>query len=124
MRTKKAFSILLSLLFMMILAACGGGVSTQPVSSTGGDAGGSGVAILSWSAPTTNVDGTPLVDLAGYKIYYGTAHGSYSTVRDVGTITTVTINNLAPRTYYFVATTYNAMGLESTYSNEIVKTIQ
>ncbi len=29
-----------------------------------------GQAILSWTAPTTNEDGTPLTDLAGYKLYY------------------------------------------------------
>ena len=27
---------------------------------------------LSWDPPTTNADGTPLTDLAGYKVYYGT----------------------------------------------------
>jgi hypothetical protein len=32
----------------------------------------SGQATLSWDPPTTNVDGTPLTDLAGYKVYYGT----------------------------------------------------
>jgi hypothetical protein len=27
----------------------------------------------SWTAPTTNVDGTPLTDLASYRVYYGTS---------------------------------------------------
>jgi len=35
-----------------------------------------GSALLSWNAPSTNEDGTPLTDLAGYKIYYGTATGN------------------------------------------------
>ena len=26
---------------------------------------------LSWTAPTTNADGTPLKDLHGYNVYYG-----------------------------------------------------
>jgi len=28
---------------------------------------------LSWNAPTTNADGTPLTDLAGYHVYLGTS---------------------------------------------------
>ena len=28
---------------------------------------------ISWNAPTTNADGTPLTDLANYRIYMGTA---------------------------------------------------
>src|ERR1700693_3523611 len=29
-----------------------------------------GTATLTWTAPTTNVDGTPLTDLTGYRIYF------------------------------------------------------
>jgi hypothetical protein len=32
-----------------------------------------GSATLSWAAPTENMDGTPLTNLAGYQIYYGTS---------------------------------------------------
>jgi hypothetical protein len=32
-----------------------------------------GVLDASWTAPTTNQDGTPLTDLAGYRLYYGTS---------------------------------------------------
>src|SRR3989449_11603846 len=35
----------------------------------------SGVLNASWVAPTTNTDGTPLTDLASYRIYYGQATG-------------------------------------------------
>src|SRR5258705_3518776 len=28
---------------------------------------------LGWNAPTTNADGTPLTDLAGYHVYLGTS---------------------------------------------------
>jgi hypothetical protein len=28
---------------------------------------------LAWDAPTTNADGTPLTDLAGYRVYFGTS---------------------------------------------------
>jgi len=33
-----------------------------------------------WTAPTTNTDGTPLMDLAGYNIYVGNAPGQFTTV--------------------------------------------
>jgi len=28
-------------------------------------------AVVFWSAPTENVDNTPLTDLIGFKVYYG-----------------------------------------------------
>src|SRR6267378_2778722 len=34
-----------------------------------------GVLDASWIAPTTNTDGSPLTDLAAYRIYYGSASG-------------------------------------------------
>ncbi len=39
--------------------------------------------ILSWAAPTQNEDGSPLTDLAGYRIRYGERSGSYSNYRGV-----------------------------------------
>src|SRR5437899_589710 len=33
--------------------------------------GSAGVLDASWSAPTTNTDGSPLIDLASYRVYYG-----------------------------------------------------
>jgi Bacterial Ig domain len=32
-----------------------------------------GVLDASWTAPTTNTDGTPLTDLSAYRVYYGTS---------------------------------------------------
>jgi hypothetical protein len=78
---------------------------------------------LSWTAPTTNTDGTQLKDLAGYKVYYGTASRTYSTAIDVGKVTNCQINNLTDGlTYYFAVTAYDTSKNESTYSNEVSKT--
>jgi hypothetical protein len=56
---------------------------------------------------------------AGYNIYYGTACGCYSNKINVGNVTSATITNLsAGVTYYFSATTYDADGGESAFSNE------
>jgi len=52
------------------------------------------VVTLSWNAPTTSADGTPLTDLAGYKIYYGTSSRAYSTAIDVGNVTKHMVSNL------------------------------
>ena len=38
-----------------------------------------GSAALSWAVPTENTDGTPLTNLAGYQIYYGTSATAGST---------------------------------------------
>ncbi|MFO0754220.1 MAG: fibronectin type III domain-containing protein [Thermodesulfovibrionales bacterium] len=76
---------------------------------------------LSWDAPTTNTDGSPLNDLAGYKVYYGTAPGSYSPPVTVGNVTSYTISGLSGGTYYFTVTAYDTAGNESSYSNEVSK---
>ena len=83
-----------------------------------------GTATLSWDAPTTNADGTPLTDLAGYKVYYGTASHTYSQNIDVNNVTTYTVNNLTDgTTYFFTVTAYDTGSNESAYSNEVSKTI-
>ncbi len=81
---------------------------------------------LAWDAPTTNADGTPLTDLAGYKIYHALMSGGYvaGTGIDVGKVLTKTLTNFCEGTYYFVATAYDTSGNESAYSNEVFKTIK
>ena len=81
---------------------------------------------LSWTPPTQNEDGSPLEDLAGYKIYWGTSPGFYpnSVTLDNPGLTTYVVENLAPGTYEFVATAFNASGMESVYSNIATRTLQ
>ena len=84
-----------------------------------------GSATLTWTAPTQNEDGSPLLDLAGYKIYYGTSSGNYSneiTINNPG-LTTYVVNSLAPNTWYFVSTAFNSSGVQSDFSNETSKTV-
>ena len=82
-----------------------------------------GEAKLSWQAPTTNEDGTPLTDLAGYKLYYSKTQGNYLAPVDVHNVLTHTIT-LGDGTWYFVVTAYDTSGNESAYSNEVSKTIK
>jgi hypothetical protein len=84
-----------------------------------------GNVTLSWAAPTQNADGSPLQDLAGYKIYYGKSSRTYDHEIHIGSpsITTYVVDNLVPDTYYFAATSFNSSGVESEYSGEAVRTV-
>ena len=79
--------------------------------------------ILSWTPPTQNTDGSPLIDLAGYNIYYGLLKGDYPNKISIDNpgIATFVVENLTPNTYYFVATSVNSSGIESDYSNVVTK---
>ncbi len=66
-------------------------------------------------------DANPERNLGGYRIYYGLASRSYSSMVDVGNQTNYTIFDLDDhRTYYFAVTAYNIKGtIESSFSNEV-----
>src|SRR5262245_5205166 len=87
---------------------------------------GVGSATLSWLPPTANTDGSPLTNLAGYKVYWGLSQGNYPnsvTLANPG-LASYVVSNLSPGTYFFVVTAYNADGTESSFSSAASKTIQ
>ncbi len=79
---------------------------------------------LAWDAPTANADGTPLTDLAGYRVYWGTSAGSTTppcntNSTSVGNVTTFRLTGLAGGTTYSVrVTAVDTSGNESGCSNE------
>ena len=82
-------------------------------------------ATLNWTPPTQNEDGSPLMDLAGYKIYWGTVRGQYThsvTINNPG-ISSYVVENLSPGTYEFASTSFNSDGTESDFSNPVVKVL-
>ena len=80
---------------------------------------------ISWNSPEANTDGTLITDLSGYRVYYGTQSGDYSTAINVGETTTYQITNLSPgNTYYFTVTAYDSSMNESGFSNEACKSIE
>jgi len=84
-----------------------------------------GTALISWTPPTENTDSSPLTDLAGYKIYYGTTPGNYGipiTINNPG-LSSYLVENLASSNWYFVMVAFNSSGIESSYSTEVSKTI-
>jgi len=80
-------------------------------------------ALLTWQAPTKNVDGTT-ANLSGYKVYYGNSSKSYSQSVSVGGASTLQrAIVLTPGTWYFAIAAIDAQGGESAKSNEVSKLI-
>src|SRR5579872_5861266 len=72
---------------------------------------------LSWE-PSTNSA------VIGYNLYYGGASGNYTNEISVGAVTKARNSGLSDGdTYYFAATSYDAFGDESVFSDEISYTI-
>jgi len=73
-------------------------------------------ATLTWNAVSDP-------SLSGYKVYIGTASGTYTKIIPVGNTTFYTIDSLTTgTTYFFAVTAYNSAG-ESSPSNEVSKSI-
>jgi hypothetical protein len=85
-----------------------------------------GGATLSWTPPTANTDGTSLTNLAGYRIAYGTSSTALTSTIQVANpgLSSYTLSNLAPGTYYFAVRAYTTSGTESSNSNVQTKIIQ
>jgi hypothetical protein len=88
--------------------------TTAPFSITVMGEAASGVASLRWEMPPSNVDGSPLDDLAGYRILYGRSSDNLdrSILINDPTITSYEISSLTPGTWYFAVVAVNAGGLE------------
>jgi hypothetical protein len=151
--TAARMSLTACVMVAAMLSACGGGntdTGTDPASAAQGTGGTTpntpapnpgtpspgaptpppppptGSIALSWSAPATNSDGTPITDLAGYRVYYGTASGYYTdnvTITNPSTLS-ATISNLPADTYFVIVRAFNSVNAESQASAEVSKTIQ
>lgn len=118
---------ILALALPLLLAACGGGGggvsgNSSPAGAVGpSSATTSNSAALAWDTVTAT-------NLAGYRVYYGTAPGNYLQPRgqgiSVGNVTSYTAIGLSNGTrYYFAVTAFDTSGNESGYSNEAIKDI-
>ncbi len=103
------------------LPAFGITVQANNTSSTGN-------AVLNWTIPSQNTDGSALTDLTGYVIYYGTSANTSELTNSItisgGSTTTATIDGLtAGTTYYFSIASVSSTGGEGAKSNPASKTI-
>ena len=86
----------------------------------------SGTPTASQVGTYANVDGSPLTNLSGYRVYWGTAVGDYPnsvTLNNPG-LASYVVENLGPGNYYFVVSALSSAGTESSFSNVGSKTIQ
>lgn len=101
------------------LSACSGLEDQSEVTAEG-------TVTVSWTAPQTRADGTPMVlsEIGGYRVYYGTQTGIYTDEVDIddGTAEQVTVET-GSGDYFFVVTTVDTEGRESEFSQEITITI-
>lgn len=84
-----------------------------------------GMAQLSWQAPTTRTDGSPLDDLQGYRIKYGLAPDQLPClveIRDPG-VTTWKVTGLSTGTWYFAVVSFDSGFVESDLSGVVSKRI-
>jgi hypothetical protein len=84
-----------------------------------------GSATVSWSPPTSFEDGTPIANLAGYRVVYGQSSSELSQAVTIASadITSATIEDLAPGTWFFAVKAYTTASVESDLSSVASKTI-
>jgi hypothetical protein len=108
-----------------LLSGCNDpGSGTASTNSTPA-ASGTGSVTLSWEAPTTNTNGSPLTNLAGYRIYYGFSPTDLSQTVQINTvgIQTYVLDDLPSGTWYFAVMALSSSGDESALSNVVEMTI-
>jgi hypothetical protein len=84
-----------------------------------------GVASLQWEAPPSKCDGSPLDDLAGYRIVYGRNADDldHSIFVNDPSRTSYDFSTLAEGIWYFAVIAVNANGLEGPPSTAAMKSI-
>lgn len=110
---------------IVVSVSDGSATASLPAFSIAVSQDGLGSVTLEWLPPESNTDGSYAGDLAGYVIYWGTEPGNYDQqvrIDNVG-LTAYVVDSLEPSTYYFTATAFNSAGVESDFSNEVVRSV-
>jgi hypothetical protein len=127
------YRLLFAALLISVLTGCGSRMTTGTTAATGADTttntqtqSTSQSVNLAWRAPATRTDGSylPNNDLAGYRVYMGTASNNLAPLVDLNdeTITSYSVGNLPAGSYYFAVSAYDTDGLESSFS-QILKIV-
>jgi hypothetical protein len=104
--------------FILTCFNASGAKTSEKATVTVIDAAAAGTATLSWNAPTSNVNGTPITPLKGYTIYYGNSAGSMtqSLVVSGAATTGAEITGLGSGTWYFGVSADATDGTQSAMS--------
>ena len=105
---------LMSVVLSLLVSGCQSSESDPAAAASMGNGG----VTVSWVAPVQNEDGTPLIDLAGFRLRHGARYGAYSseiTIQNPGA-TSYRVTGLAPGLYYFVVSAIDHDGLEGARS--------
>jgi hypothetical protein len=80
---------------------------------------------INWTPPTENTNGSPLTNLAGYNIHYGTSSATLTKTISISNpgIATYVVSNLTPGKYYFAVAAVNSAGTESPFSASVSATV-
>jgi hypothetical protein len=105
--------------FILTCFNSSGAKTSKKATVTVVDAAAAGTATLSWNAPTSNVNGTPITPLKGYTIYYGNSEGAMtqSLVVSGAATTSAEITGLGSGTWYFAVAADAADGTQSAKSD-------
>jgi hypothetical protein len=85
-----------------------------------------GTITVSWTPSTEREDGSPLTNVGGHRIYWGTKIGEYPNVVSIDNpgITTYVVDGLVAATYYLAATTFDSDGVESELSAPVTVAVR
>jgi hypothetical protein len=84
-----------------------------------------GTALVRWTAPTQNSNGSTLTNLGSFRVVYGTAANALNQSFAVSDVTArqATIQSLTPGTWYFAVRARTTTNLESSDSNVASKAV-
>jgi hypothetical protein len=110
---------------IVISVSDGDATSALPIFSINVTQMSAGSVTISWDPPTTNTNGTPLTNLAGYKIYYGTSPTSMTQSVQITNpgLASYVVENLSPATWYFSLVSYTSSDVESPPTEPVSATI-
>ncbi|MGH8249732.1 MAG: putative Ig domain-containing protein [Steroidobacteraceae bacterium] len=85
----------------------------------------SGSVTVAWTPPTRNADGSPISDLAGYRIYMGRSSNALTSVVALNNagLSRYVVENLSPTRWYFALTSVNRRGRESARTPTLSKVV-
>jgi hypothetical protein len=117
---RPALTLRAAALAIAVAASLAGCERVEPAAVQGG------AATLTWSPVTRDAQGRDLKNLAGYKVFYGTAPRALYSVVVVPDphMTTYVVHDLAPGSWYFAVAAYTSSSVEGARSNVVAKNVQ